>query len=171
MFIDAVFVLLLLFACINGYRKGLILASFSILAFIAGLAAAIKFSSIVAARLSANINSTGKWIPVLSFIAVFLIVALIINRAARLLQKSVEFILLGWINRVGGVILFALLYSIIFSVFLFYAHQLNLLNEKNINATLIAFCILMASFMFFSSKMYRHLQVKQSQIEMVNTLK
>lgn len=129
--IDAVFALMILFACINGYKKGLIVASFSILAFIAGIAAALKLSSVVAARLSTNIHATGKWVPVISFVAVFLLVTLIISMTGKLVQKSVEFVMLGWVNRLGGVLLFALLYSIIFSVFLFYARQLNLFDKQS----------------------------------------
>ncbi|CAN5736177.1 hypothetical protein BH11BAC4_BH11BAC4_25870 [soil metagenome] len=135
MLIDAVFALLILLACVKGYQKGLIIALFSIIAFIAGLAAALKLSSVVAVKLSTNINAAGKWLPVISFIAVFLIVVLLVNLAGRMLQKSVEMILLGWVNKIGGIILYALLYSIIFSIFLFYALQLHFIKPETIKAS------------------------------------
>ena len=135
MLIDAVFAMLILLACVKGYRKGLIVALFSMIAFIAGLAAALKLSSVVAVKLSTNINATGKWLPVISFIAVFLIVVLLVNLAGKLLQKSVEMLLLGWVNRAGGIILFVLLYSIIFSVILFYAVQLHFIKKETIAAS------------------------------------
>jgi len=128
MLIDVAFALLVLLACIKGYKKGLIIALFSIIAFIAGLAAALKLSSVVADKLSTTLNSAAKWLPVISFIAVFLIVVLLVNLAGKMLQKSVELILLGWVNRLGGVILFVLLYSIIFSIFLFYVVQLHFIK-------------------------------------------
>lgn len=43
----------------------------------------------------------------------------------------------------------------------------TILNEKNINATLIAFCIILASFMLMSSKFYHHYQIKQANTEAV----
>ena len=135
MLIDAAFVLLIILACIKGFKKGLIVALFSIIAFIVGLAAALKLSSVVAAKLSTTINSSAKWLPVISFIAVFLIVVLLVNLAGKMLQKSVELVLLGWVNRIGGIILFALLYSIIFSIFLFYAVQLHFIKPSAIQAS------------------------------------
>ena len=135
MLIDAAFALLIILACIKGFRKGLIVALFSIIAFIVGLAAALKLSSAVAVKLSNTINSSAKWLPVISFIAVFLIVVLLVNLAGKMLQKSVEMILLGWVNRLGGIILFVLLYSIIFSIFLFYAVQLHFIKPASIQAS------------------------------------
>jgi len=135
MLIDVVFVILIILACIKGFQKGLIVALFSIIAFIVGIAAALKLSSVVAVKLSANINVAGKWLPVLSFIAVFLIVVILVNLAGKFLQKSVEMLLLGWVNRLGGIVLYVLLYSIIFSVFLFYADQLKFIKKETIAAS------------------------------------
>lgn len=133
MLIDAVFALFLVLACIKGYRKGLIVALFSVFAFIIGLAAALKLSSVVAARLSTSITASGKWLPLISFISVFLIVVLLVNLAGSMIQKSVEAIMLGWVNRLGGVLVYLLMYSIIFSVFLFYAEQLHFIKPETIN--------------------------------------
>ncbi|MBS1732999.1 MAG: CvpA family protein [Bacteroidetes bacterium] len=133
MLIDAIFALLLVLACIKGYRKGLIVALFSVIAFIAGLAAALKLSAVVADRLSTSITASGKWLPVISFISVFLIVVLLVNLAGNMIQKSVEAIMLGWVNRLGGIIIYLLIYSIIFSVFLFYAEQLHFIKAETID--------------------------------------
>jgi membrane protein required for colicin V production len=53
-----------------------------------------------------------------------------------MLQKSVEMIMLGWANRLGGIILYALLYSIVFSIFLFFAVQLHLIKNETATASL-----------------------------------
>lgn len=135
MLIDVAFFILIILACIKGFRKGLIVAFFSIIAFIAGLAAALKLSSVVAIKLSATINASAKWLPVISFILVFLIVVLLVNLAGKMLEKSVEMLLLGWVNKLGGIVLFVLLYSIIFSIFLFYAVQLDFLKPQTIKAS------------------------------------
>ena len=135
MAIDAFFALLLIFACIKGYQKGLIVALFSVLAFIAGLAAALKLSSVVAAKLSASTSVSVKWLPVISFVLVFLIVVLLVNLGAKMLQKSVELVMLGWVNRLGGIIFYALLYSIVLSIFLFYAVQLHLIKNDTMMAS------------------------------------
>ncbi len=135
MIIDIFFVLLLLMACFKGYSKGLIVALFSIIGFIAGLAAALKLSAYAAEKLSGSFNASGKWLPFVSFLLVFLAVVLLVNLGARLLQKSVEMIMLGWANRLGGILLFIILYSILLSIFLFYAVQLHFLSDEAIAAS------------------------------------
>jgi len=43
----------------------------------------------------------------------------------------------------------------------------TILNEKNINASLIIFCIILALFMLMSSNFYHNYQAKQSRAEAV----
>lgn len=137
MLVDIVFVVLMLIACFKGYSKGFIIALFSIIAFIAGLAAALKLSSFVAERLSAAVSISSRWLPFISFIVVFIAVVLLINIGARLIQKSIELLMLGFINRFFGMVLYALLYSILLSIFLFYAVQLKFLSPGTINASVV----------------------------------
>ena len=122
----------MLLACIKGLRKGFIIALFSIIGFIVGLAAAIKLSAFVATRLSTSINVSGKWLPALSFLLVFIVVVILINLGARLIQKTFEMALLGWVNRIAGLVLYVLLYSILLSIFLFYAVQLHVIKPETI---------------------------------------
>jgi membrane protein required for colicin V production len=136
MAIDAFFVILVVLACIKGFQRGLIVAVFSIIAFVLGLAAALKLSAVVAEKLSESVSVSAKWLPVISFMLVFLIVLLLVHLGAKMLQKSVEFVMLGWVNRLGGIIFYGLLYTIVFSVFLFYAVQLHLIKNETIVASL-----------------------------------
>lgn len=135
MVIDILFTFLMIAAIIKGYHKGFIVAVFSLLAFIIGLAAAVKLSVVVAGYIDKVVNVSDKWLPVISFILVFLLVALIVRWAAALLQKTVEFAFLGWANKAGGIIAYTVLYITIFSVILFYARQLNFLKPETINAS------------------------------------
>jgi len=135
MFIDAAVIILIIFASIKGFRKGFIIAVFSLIAFIAGLAAALKLSTVVAARLADHVNPSFKWLPFISFFLVFILVALIINLAGRLIQKTFETVMLGWINRIAGMLLFIALYIFIFSIFLFYAVQVHFIKQATIDSS------------------------------------
>lgn len=135
MIIDVIFAMLLIIACIKGYSKGLIVALFSVLAFIVGLAAALKFSTIVAGWLQNSTNISAKWLPFISFALVFFAVVLLVNWGGKLIQKTFETVLLGWVNRIGGVILYAALYTIIFSIFLFYAEKVSLIRADSIQSS------------------------------------
>ncbi|MEO7444022.1 MAG: CvpA family protein [Ferruginibacter sp.] len=130
MFIDVVFILLMVWAIIKGLRKGLIVALFSFLAFFVGLAAALKLSTVVAARLGSASGESSRFLPLLSFILVFLAVAFLVSLAGRLLQKTFEVAMLGWANRIGGIIFYILLYSMTFSILLFYISQLHLISAE-----------------------------------------
>ena len=135
MLIDIIFAFLIFFACIRGFNKGLIVALFSIIAFIVGLAAALKLSAIVAAKLSTGVS--GKWLPVLSFILVFIFVAMLVSAGASIIQKTFELAMLGWVNRIAGMLFFILLYSIIYSIFLFYAVQLRMIKDATVSASIV----------------------------------
>ena len=135
MLIDIILAILIIFACIQGLRKGFILALFSIIAFIIGIAAALKLSAVVATRLSENVNVSGKWLPVLSFILVFVLVVILVTLGGRLIQKAIEAVMLGLLNKLAGVVLYILLYCIIYSIFLFFAVELHFIKESTISAS------------------------------------
>lgn len=137
MVIDVAYMILIAIACFKGLRKGFIIAVFSVLGFIIGIAAALKLSSIVALKLSVH-TGTAKWLPAVSFLLVFIAVAFIVNFVGKIIQKTFETVMLGWINRLAGVALFILLYSIIYSVFLFYAVQLHFISAAT-TATSVVF--------------------------------
>ncbi len=135
MLIDLVFAVLLVIAIIKGYQKGLIIALFSIIAFVIGLAAALKLSAVVASYLKDSVNVSAKWLPFVAFIIVFLVVVLLIRLGGKLIEKALQVVLLGWLNRIGGIILYAALYTIIFSIFIFYAEKLQLIQPSVIQAS------------------------------------
>jgi membrane protein required for colicin V production len=135
MIIDLALVVILIIAVLKGYSRGLIVAVFSLLAFIIGLAAAVKLSAVVAGWLGQNVNVSKEWLPVISFALVFLAVVLLVRMGAKAIEKSVQIVMLGWVNRLGGILFFGILYLIIFSIVLFYAEQLQLLKPETIKAS------------------------------------
>ncbi len=136
MFIDIAYFILIVIACYKGLRKGFIIAVFSVLGFIIGIAAALKLSAVVAVKLAAHVGAA-KWLPAVSFLIVFLAAAFIVNFVGKIIQKTFETVMLGWINRLAGVAIFVLLFSIIYSVFLFYAAQLHFLNAATISNSVV----------------------------------
>ena len=70
--IDIIFAILIIIAIFKGLRRGFIVAVFSIIGFIVGLAAALKLSALVAVYLQNSIAVAGKWLPFISFALVFI---------------------------------------------------------------------------------------------------
>ncbi|MEO5683346.1 MAG: CvpA family protein [Chitinophagaceae bacterium] len=132
MLIDIIFIVLLVMAIYKGYSKGFIIAVFSLLAIIIGIAAAIKLSVLTASWLKDTIHVGAKWLPLLAFAIVFIAVVLLVRLGAAALQKTAELVLLGWINKLGGILLYMVLYTIILSVLLFYAEKLNMVQGHSI---------------------------------------
>ena len=135
MLIDIIFLFLMVLAIFKGIKNGLILAVFSLVGLIVGLAAAIKLSVLVADYLKDTVNVSAKWLPFLSFILVFIGVLILVRIGATAIEKTIEFAMMGWLNKLGGIILYVVLYIILFSVLLFYADKLNLINPKTITAS------------------------------------
>ncbi len=132
MLIDIVFIVLMLIAIVKGYRKGAIIAIFSLLALIAGLAAAIKLSVITAAWMKDSLHIGARWLPVIAFAVVFTGVVLLVRLGAGLLQKTAELVMLGWANKIAGILLYIALYTVMLSVLLFYAEKVNLIAPGTI---------------------------------------
>lgn len=130
MAIDIVFLIFLLMAIFKGLQRGLIMAIFSLLALFAGLAAAIKLSAVIAVYLSNNTHIASKWIPLFAFLLVFVAVILLVRWVAALIKTAVDFALLGWVDKLGGTLLYIAVYITIYSVLLFYAKSLQLIPVK-----------------------------------------
>jgi len=108
----------------------LIVAIFSLLSLIIGLAAAIKLSALVANHLKeSGVHVSSKWLPIISFVIVFLIVVFIVRWFERILESIIKFTLLTWVDKLGGVILYAVVYLAILSVVLFYLTKAHVLSD------------------------------------------
>jgi len=130
MILDLIVAIILILAIIKGYQRGLIVGVFSLLAIIIGLAAAIKLSAVVAGYIGKAVKVSDQWLPVISFAIVFLVVLLLVRLGAKAIQRTVEIGMMGWINRLGGVVFYIAIYITIFSIILFYAEQMNLLQPE-----------------------------------------
>lgn len=136
MVIDIITLILLALAIKNGYSRGFILALFSFLAVFIGLAAAIKCSVIMSGWLHSNTNISTRWLPFLSFALVMIIVIILVRLFARFLQSSIELVMLGWLNRLAGIALYVVLYTIVYSIVLFYATKMGIIKESAMQSSI-----------------------------------
>ena len=130
MLIDLVFVILLLVAAFKGLRNGLIVALFSFVGILLGLAIAVKLSSVAAGYIGSAVSVSERWLPLIAFIAVFIAVVALVRLGAGALQAAVEVTALGWLNRLGGVLFYGLLYLFVFSIIIFYLSQIQFIKPE-----------------------------------------
>ena len=132
MIIDLILGVIILIAIFKGYQRGLIIGLFSLVSVIIGLAAAMKLSTVVAGYIGEAVNVSDEWLPVISFAIVFIVVVLLIRLGANAIERTVEVVMLGWLNKLGGIIFYVAIYTVVFSVLLFYAEQVNLVRSETI---------------------------------------
>lgn len=132
MIIDIAFIIVLILAVFKGLKKGLVLGIFSLLAFIIGLAAALKLSVVVAEYFKDSAGALSRWLPLFSFMLVFIAVVLIVGIVARIIKKTMQLAMLGWIDSLAGMLLYILIYTIIFSIFLFFAVKIFLIQPETV---------------------------------------
>src|SRR3982751_6215 len=128
MIIDIIFFILFVLAIFKGISRGLIVAIFSFLAIIIGVAAAMKLSYIVANWLQHSFNTGKQWLPILSFLIVLIAVIILVRWIANLIQAAINVAMLGWLNKLGGVVLYLLIYLFMYSIFLFYLTKMNFIK-------------------------------------------
>lgn len=136
MLLDIIFAIVVIIAMIRGYQRGLIVGIFSFVALIVGLAAAIKLSTVAAGYIGKTVKISEQWLPLIAFALVFLVVVLLVHLVARIIEKSVQIVMLGWLNRLGGMVFYIALYVTIFSVVLFYMEHMKLIRPATINQSL-----------------------------------
>lgn len=106
--IDLVFIILLLWAAYKGFTKGFIIQLSTFAALLLGIVGAIKFSDTTSAYIVKHFEVSEQYLQILSFAITFIIIVILVHFLARLVNKLVDAIALGIVNRVLG-ILFSLL--------------------------------------------------------------
>ena len=97
--LDIIFAIVMVIALFKGYKKGLVIAIFSLIALIVGIAVAVKLSAAVASYFQPQGSGSSKWIVLLCFVVLFLAAVLIVHMTGKLIEKTFEIAFLGWANK------------------------------------------------------------------------
>ena len=113
-YLDIIFAVPLLWGIIRGFRKGLVIEIASLIAIIAGVYGAIHFSYFISEKL----NLTSEYAALISFAITFVLIVVIIFLFAKLLEKSMNLLALGFFNKLAGALFSMLKFAFILSVLL-----------------------------------------------------
>lgn len=102
-YIDIIIIIILALAMVRGFINGFVKEVASLAALILGIWGAIKFSSFTAAKLYDYFDMTGKYVGIISFIITFLIIVIVIHFIGMLVDKLMEAVALGFVNRLLGI--------------------------------------------------------------------
>src|ERR1043165_3057900 len=112
MMLDIIGITLLLLFFYRGFRKGIIVALFSMLGVLLGMICALKLSHSLAGYLFAKGWVTSAWAQIISYVFLFAGVILLVRLGARLIERTFEAIMLGLVNRIAGGLLYAFIVSV-----------------------------------------------------------
>lgn len=107
-YIDVVLLVPIGYAAYKGFKNGLIIEVFTLLALLVGLYAGIHFSDATAAFLKESAGFDSEYMPVIAFTVTFLAVGAMVYFGGKMLEKVVDVVHLTPINKFFGV-LFALI--------------------------------------------------------------
>ena len=102
--IDIVLGIPILYGMIKGLQKGVIIEITGLLALLVGLYVSVKCSSFAANWLMENTEIQGKFIPALGYALTFVAVCFGVFALGKVLDKMVEVVMLGWLNKLLGAI-------------------------------------------------------------------
>ncbi|MCQ2323161.1 MAG: CvpA family protein [Bacteroidales bacterium] len=101
-YLDIIIGIILLLFALAGLKNGIIREAFALVAFIGGVYGAARLSDYAGEKLSTIINVSHEWMSIISFIIVFIILALAINLIGKGVSKLVESLHLGFFDKIGG---------------------------------------------------------------------
>ena len=102
--LDAIILICLIPAIIQGLRKGFISQAISIVSVIVGIWASARFANMVTEWVSQYITASEQVLKIIAFALILILVFIALGLLGRLLESILNFAFLGWVNKLLGVV-------------------------------------------------------------------
>ena len=123
--LDLILIIPLTWLGFKGFKKGLIIEVFSLLALLAGIYGGIHFSDFTSSILTDEFNLKSEYMPIIAFGVTFLLIVVGVYYVGKLLEKVVKIVALSMINKILGAA-FGLVKGLLFvSLFLILIESIN----------------------------------------------
>ncbi len=113
-YFDIVIGIILILALVRGFKNGLVVELAALAALVLGLLGAVHFSGITESYLSQYLSS--NYIGIIAFIITFVLIVIGVHLLARVIDKLIQAVALGTLNRIMGALFSLLKYAFIISV-------------------------------------------------------
>ena len=117
-FIDILILIPVIYSAWKGFKHGLIIEVFTLLALVVGIYAGIHFSDFAAKTLKESFSWDSKYVPVVSFTVTFLAVGAMVYFAGKAIERVVKLTGLTPLNKGFGVFFSVLKMVYFISVFI-----------------------------------------------------
>lgn len=123
--LDIALLVCLIPALIQGLRKGFIAQVVAIISLVLGGWLAYHFSSVVTGWLEQWLDISGPALGILSFILIFVVVITVLFLLGKVLEASVKIILLGWLNKLLGLVFALFKYALVIGLLIILFDSIN----------------------------------------------
>jgi len=130
MALDIVYAIVFLLAAVHGWRRGIIHSIVSLLAIIIGLMAAVSLSELAARYIDQWFNVSGKYLPLIAFVTVFILLYLLFRLAEKAMEGFFKMIKLNFVNQAAGALIWGVVWTLLYSTILFYLNNMELLSDS-----------------------------------------
>ena len=130
MFLDIVTGLVVAFGFYQGFSKGLVKTVFATLSLVIGIVAALKLSPIVINILQNAFNVNPALMFVIGFVLTFILVMALIQFIGNRIDKAMQAIHIGGVNKILGGALLGLFYAVIVSFAVFFMDKIELISDE-----------------------------------------
>lgn len=124
-YFDIIIIIPLIWGAYKGFKKGIIIEVASFIALGLGVWGGMKFSSISAKYLSNAFDIAENIMPLISFAVTFILIVIAVFTLAKMLQKVVSMVALGFLNKAAGALFGMLKFGLIMSVIINFTNILD----------------------------------------------
>lgn len=139
--VDIILLICFIPALVQGLRKGFISQVIAIISIIAGVWVSARFTASASTWLAQYIEGSEQVLKVISFALIFIAVIAILAILGRLLEGTVKLIMLGWLNRLLGMVLSlvkaGLIVGLVIMAFCSLNNTFSLVSEEVLNGSVL----------------------------------
>jgi len=136
--IDIILILILLWGGYSGYRKGLLMEVVAILALVLAIIGGFKLLHWGMDLLDQHFEISGKLLPYITFIAIFVLIVILVNLLGKSLKTILDMTLIGNFDKFAGALVGILKWGFGLSVVLWLTLSFNItLPEHWIDGSII----------------------------------
>lgn len=135
MWLDILTGTILVIAILQGYKNGLIRAVISFMSLFIGLVLAFQFAGFVARQLKEHTKIASHFLPFIAFLIVLIAVLLALRWVSAFLQQGAQWLMLGWLNKFLGILLYGFIYFTILSALVYFLQLLGVVEAVSMKGT------------------------------------
>ncbi|WP_051568683.1 CvpA family protein [Crocinitomix catalasitica] len=103
-YLDFIFLIPIIVSAWRGFKKGLVIELFTLLALLLGIYGGIHFSDYAANFLKVQVGLDSEYLPVVSFTLTFLAIGAMVYFAGKMVEQGLKLVALGTLNKFAGMV-------------------------------------------------------------------